>query len=173
MKPPVLRVKKGTEKYDDNARKAEAPIRREEPQAAPRRPWIFRMRRVSLFPVLILVIVVLLLFRMVPRSPAQTDINGWHAVLEARVRAGGLDVGVAFSRRLLAGRAEKTDVSVVFFLPDNNQHAEVTGTLSGGRTALISRMPHTGAEKTVRAIVKIGGESRILSLGLDSGSPGP
>jgi len=172
MKPPVLRVKKGSEKYDDNAPRTETPTRREEPQEAPRRSRL-RMRRVPLFPILILVVIVALLFRLIPRSPARTDIDGWHAVLEARLRTDSVDVGVAFSRRLLAGGPKETDVSVVFVLPDTHLQADVTGRLSGPRMALISRMKYTGTEKLLQAFVTLGGESRTLSLPLLAGSPGP
>jgi hypothetical protein len=187
MKHPVLRVKKGSKSYDDLApyatdvlgpKKAttdagEAPPA---PPAPRRRVWLFRMRRGSLLPLLILVVIAVVLLRVLPRSAARADIGGWHAVLEARVHADTLDVGVAFSR-LPGGSpdsgASPTPVSVRFVLADTGQEEEALGMLSGERMALVSRMRYTGVEKSIQATVRINNESRALSLPVPRGGRGP
>ena len=102
MKHPILHIRKGVEAYDD-----EAEVRRQESRAAapekpPVRPGrfrgVFRKGRGPLLPVLILVIAALLILRMVPRSVERANIDGLHALLQARVMGRDLLVGVAFSR---------------------------------------------------------------------------
>jgi hypothetical protein len=184
MKHPVLRVKKGSKTYDDRApyatdvlgQKRGAARGQEEPPRQRRRASFFRMRRGSLISLLILVVIAAVLLRVVPRSSARANIKGWHAVLEARLHEDTLDVGVAFSR--LAGGSlgtgqKPTSVSVLFVLAGTAQEEQVLGTLSGERMALVSRMRYTGAEKSIRAIVRINGESQILSLPVPRKGQGP
>lgn len=60
-----------------------------------RRGFLFRMRRGSLVPLLILVVIAAVLLRVIPRSAARANFEGWHADLQARVFADALEVGVA------------------------------------------------------------------------------
>ena len=174
MRHPILRVKKGQETYNDNvAHKPvlpEAEERTGEPREVPRRRGAFlRMRRGSLLPLVILVVVAVFLLRVMPRSASRANIAGWHAVLQARVLVTDLDVGVAFSplRPTIDARAPQA-VSVVFVLPNTGQSTEVFGVLSGPRVALRSRMRHDNSDSMLRAVVTISGESRTLSLSLNN-----
>ena len=176
MKHPVLRVKKGFQKYDDTEEKSETFFVREVPEPARRRSGMFRARRTSLLTVLVLVVIAVALLRLLPQFAARADIAGWHAVLEARAAADSLEVGVAFSRRVPAGQSAGglgTDVSVLFVLAGTHQQSRVIGRLSGDRVALVSRLPYTGMEKIVQAIVRINGESKMLSLPLSGRVFGP
>ncbi len=173
MKHPVLRVKKGSGSYDDRPdhlveqRAAEVREKRR-PKIEKKRGllWFLRMRRGSLLPVLILVLVALMLLRALPRSAQRANIGGWHAVLQARAFEGSLLVGVAFSRR---GGREGALASVLFELPDTGEQAGAQGLLEQSRSVLRARMHHTGVEKVLRAIVTVDGQRQTLSLSL----PGP
>ncbi len=173
MNRPTLRIKKGSRSYDDRqAQEAEeraAEERKERRMRQERRRGVLsflRMRRGSLLPVLVLVVIALLILRAFPRSASRADIGGWHAALQARVFEDSLLVGVGFSRR--EGR-EGALASVLFTLPDTGEQAEATGVLEGSRYALRTRMHMTGLEKVLRAIVTVDGQSRTLTLSL----PGP
>ena len=185
MKHPVLRVKKGKETYDDRPpRGPVAPRRagqeRDDTERSAERPgrrgFLFRMRRGSLVPLLILVVIAAVLLRVIPRSAARANFEGWHADLQARVFADALEVGVAFTRSGGArGNANDIPVTVFvrFVLPDTGEQAEAFGDLSGPRMALRARMRYVTSEKTLRAIVNINGESRTLSLPLNGAVTGP
>jgi len=173
MKHPVLRVKKGTESYDDREDKlaeagAEA-ARERRPTARPekrRTASFLRIRRGSLLPLFILILIAAVILRVLPRSASRATIDGWHVLLEARVSGDTLDVGVAFSR-LNPGRAGTgmpRAVSVLFILPETGQQTEAFGALSDSRFALLSRMRYEASVKTLRAIVRIDGQSRALFL---------
>ena len=172
MKHPVLRVKKGKQSYDDRGPFEPVPPEADErrgglPEGPRRRGTFFRMRRGSLLPVIVLVVIAALVLRSVPRSAARANIAGWHAVLEARVSMNGLDVGVAFSpldRAVGVGAEAFRRVSVAFVLPNRGEQAEVFGILSGPRVALRSRLSYDASDTVLRAIVTIDGESRTLSL---------
>jgi hypothetical protein len=174
MKHPVLRVKKGTTTYDDREdrivaeRAAEV---REQRRARKEKKHgvlrLLRIRRGSLLPILILVLIALVILRSLPRSASRANINGWHAVLQARIFEDTLRVGVGFSQ--LGPRGPGSLASVLFVLPDTGAQVGAEGVLQEPRAALRARMHYTGREKTLRAIVTIDGQSRTLSLSL----PGP
>lgn len=174
MKRSVLHVKKGTSSYDDREdrleeeREAIAREKRRPPIEGKRRSFSFlRMRRGSLVPLLVLVLIGLLILRVLPRSAARANIAGWHAVLQARVFADTLRVGVAFSRltRGAAGSESPGSIaSVLFILPDTGEQEEASGTLAEPHVALRSQMRYIVGVKTLRAIVMIDGQSRTLSL---------
>jgi len=174
MKYPVLRIKRGKETYDD---KEKRPFERDTferetedgsgstNRPAKRRGLLFRIRRGSLLPLLILVVVAAIILRMMPRSGSRANIDGWHASLQAQVFGDTLEVGVGFSRlgsSTVDGRPQA--VSVLFVLPDTGERVEAFGALSDSRAALKSRMRYAASEKTLRAVVRINGESRTLSL---------
>ena len=178
MKHPVLRVKKGKESYDDRPPRGPVPPGgggqegddTQRPRDRPRRRgMLFRMRRGSLMPLLILVVIAAVLLRVIPRSASQANLEGWHAALQARVLMDTLEVGVAFSR--LGGARENANdtpaaASVLFVLPDTGEQTEAFGELSGSRMALRTRMRYIASEKVLRAVVNINGELRTLSLPL-------
>jgi len=178
MKQPVLRVKKGKESYDDRPPRGPVPPGRggqegndaERSRDRPRRRgMLFRMRRGSLMPLLILVVLAAVLLRVIPRSASRANLEGWHAALQARVLMDTLEVGVAFTR--LGGVRENANdapatASVLFVLPDTGEQTEAFGELSGSRVALRTRMRYIASEKVLRAVVNINGELRTLSLPL-------
>ena len=174
MKHPVLRVKKGTTTYEDRQdriteeRTAEEREQRLAPPGKKRSVFAFlRIRRGSLLPILILVLIALVILRALPRSESRGNIDGWHAALQARVFEETLRVGVGFSL-LRAGRTGSL-ASVLFTLPDTGVQVATSGVLRESRTALREQMPYTGRERTLRAIVTIDGQSGTLTLSL----PGP
>ncbi len=177
MKHPVLRVKKGTESYDDTQdrfaeARAEAEGQRHPPaQSGKRRSRsFFRLRPGSLLPLFVLVLIAAIILKALPGSAARANVHGWHALLEARVIGDALHVGVAFSRLNPVGVDNAPQaVSVLFILPETGEQAEALGTLSDSRVALRSQMRYVASERMLRAIVRIDGQSRTLSLPI----PGP
>jgi hypothetical protein len=172
MKHPVLRVKKGKESYDDREnRLAEANAAREfhypaKPEKR-RSGSLPRMRPGSLLPLFIIVLIAAVLLRVLPRSAARANIDGWHALLQARVFGDTLHVGVAFSRLNPEGTGvdgTRQMVSVIFALPDTGEEVQALGILSDSRVALRSQMRYVASEKTLRAIVRVDGQSRTLSI---------
>jgi len=182
MKRPILRVRKGSESYDDHAVYSSAQQWREEdttpqvPGRSQRRGLLFKMARGSLLPVLILVVIAVVFLRVVPQFAARANIDGWHAVLEAHAKADMLEVGVAFSRLNHLPESESGPpvmVTIRFMLPDTGERTEAFGTLAGQRVALRSLLHYASSERTLRATVTVKGESRVLSLSLGSSYPGP
>ncbi|HUI69708.1 MAG TPA: hypothetical protein VL354_04250 [Spirochaetia bacterium] len=178
MKRPVLRIKKGKDIYDDEENRSVGRDADDAPGPAstggtPRpRGSLLRLRRGSLLPLLILAVIIAIVLRYVPLSTSRADIDGWHASLQAEVAGGTLEVGVGFSR-LGSDRAavnrKPQPVSVVFAVPDTGEQVGAFGALSDSRVALKARMHYTASVRTLRAIVRINGESRTLSLSI----PGP
>jgi len=174
MRHPVLRIKKGTSSYDDRPdtiieeRTAEKSEQRRASREIKRRPLaLFRLRRGSLLPILILVLIVAVIMRVVPRPASRANIGGWHASLQARVVGDILYVGVGFTRLDRHGARDfQSFASVVFIAPDTGQQAETTGILEESRVALRAQMRYTGHEKTLRALVTIDGQSQTLFLSI-------
>ena len=170
MKHPELRVKKGTSSYDD---REDSIARERDEQRQERRPVrrggafsLLRIRRGSMLPLLILVLIAFLLLRYLPGSAARANFAGWRAVLQSRVLGDSLRVGVAFSR-LGGGPQEAVPlVSVLFVLPDTGEQTTASGVLGEPRVVLRSQMRYLPGERTLRAIVRIDGESRILSVAI-------
>lgn len=174
MKHPVLRVKKGTTIYEDRqdgiTEERTADKREQQRESREKKRgvlWFLRLRRGSLLPVIILVLIALVILRALPRSASRANIDGWHASLQARVFEDTLRVGVGFS--LLGSGRLGSRASVLFILPDTGARAEASGLLPESRVALREQMPYTGRERTLRAIVTIDGQTRTLVLSL----PGP
>jgi len=77
MKNPVLRIRKGSRVYDDSQEAPELPPRA--PQPAPRRG------RLSLLPLVVLVLAVVVVFFVLPRSqPNRAVIGGWNTTLRGQ-----------------------------------------------------------------------------------------
>jgi hypothetical protein len=169
VKHPILHIRKGVEVYDDEAEVRRRESRAAAPEKPPVRPGrfrgVFRKGRGPLLPVLILVIAALLILRMVPRSVERANIDGWHALLQARVMGSDLLVGVAFSR--LSGSPDiPAEATVMFFLPGTGERIIVPGKLSGQRAVLRGRMTYSPAARVLEAEIRIGAESKTLSLGI-------
>lgn len=173
MKHPILHVRKGVERYEDHeeSRERARSMRTERDEPPPRQKGlraVLRRSRGSLLPILILVLAVIIILRVLPRSTERADINGWHAQLQARVFGDGILVGVGFSKLpgITTDLEPPVTASAAFLLPATGEQLVVSGSLSGQRSALRGRMRYSGSERMLEALVRVGAESRRLFLSL-------
>lgn len=171
MKHPILHVRKGVERYEDEeeSRERARSIRAEKAEPAPRQGGLralLRRSRGSLLPILILALAVIIILRVMPRSTERANIDGWRAQLQAQVLEDGILVGVAFSRLpgVSTDLAAPQAASAAFLLPATGEQLVVSGSLSGQRSVLRGRMRYSGSEKMLEALVRVGTESRRLFL---------
>lgn len=174
MKHPVLRVKKGAEHYDDSPaegasdvmRRALAPGSR---GSAGSRRSAARRRRFPFLPLLALGLGLLVVFRFLPRSPAdRAAVGGWEVVLRATPEGNRLIITVAFvqAARSVQGApsGDAPQASARVLLPDTGDRISLSGTLAKSPMTLRGEMPYTTRVRSVKAEVTVGSDSKTLSL---------
>lgn len=174
MKNPVLHIKKGVERYVDHPLGSELqpPSQRRlgdrHMQGKGSRPPL-RRGRLTFFPLLILAIALVFVFRIMPRAPLnRATLMGWDVVLRAMPYGEALLVSVTFLEKTkpgadLSGRPVPR-AAVRFLQPDTGEQLSLSEDLVKSPTTLHGQMPYTGAVRKVLATVSIGTETRTLSL---------
>jgi hypothetical protein len=175
VKHPVLKVKKDAEKdvvfHSSREQRLALP-------SAPRGPssvsggffrGFFRRggRLPSLLPVLLMVLAAAVLLPRLMRTSSRATIAGYEAVLRASPYQDALLVSVTFASA--SGRkqaAPAPEVSVAFVLPDTGERLLVSELLEPGPSTLRGKMRYNGSEKKLTAMVRIGANQAVLSLGL-------
>ncbi len=162
MKHPVLRVKKNSFIYDDAAVKQGPqayPASTRIPVREPRRTRPRKRRRgLTFLPLLVLALGLVVVFRFVPRSPAdRTTLVGWQVVLRATAADGSLIVGVTFiaEQGTLVSPLATSEASVQVTLPDTGDHLTLSGLLEKSPMTLRGELPYAPRMKQVEATVKL------------------
>jgi hypothetical protein len=174
MKNPVLHIKKGVERYiDPPPGSGQGPPRqgplgtRPVQRNAARSPR--RRGRFTYLPLLILALALVFVFRIVPRPPTNRAVlMGWDLVLRAMPYGEALLVSVTFIQKAQPG-ADLTArpalrAAVRFLLPDSGEQLSLSEDLVKSPTTLHGRMPFTNHVRKVTATVRVGTETRTLSL---------
>jgi hypothetical protein len=184
IRPPIIHVKKGadvgTDYYYDKQKRlalASAPQPREIKGIfrtflqmgrgrTPRRGGIS-----VLFPVLIIALAAIVIFRFTGRTDGQDSISGYRAVLRADPYDSSLLVSVSLTPP--ARSSGDGSVTVRFSLPDTGEELIVSSALAGELPVVRGKMHYTGKEKSVRAEVRIAGQSKTLvtSIRAPAGNP--
>jgi hypothetical protein len=166
MKHPVLHVKKGVPVYDDA--REEPPRRTTAP--VPRSRFRPRRRRggrggLTFFPLLILALALVFVFRVVPRKPSNVaQVAGWETVLRATPHEGAVLVGVTFARPAGAPVPEPPPVALVrFFCPQTGEKQSLMEALVRSPFTIHASMKNEAAVRTVQAEVSIGGQVKTLT----------
>jgi hypothetical protein len=182
MKNPVLHIKKGVERYIDPPPGSEQEPPRQGPLGTrpPQRKATSSPRRRGRFaylPLLILALALVIVFRVMPRPPANRAVlAGWDVVLRAMPYAEdgsgasewALLVSVTFIEKkqpagnLTGGQALRA--AVRFLLPGTGEELSLSEDLVKSPTTLHGRLPYTERVQKVLATVSIGTETRTLSL---------
>ncbi|MGD0724005.1 MAG: hypothetical protein ABSB63_00395 [Spirochaetia bacterium] len=179
MKNPVLHIKKGVEQYFDpppgsgpqppgQRRPGDRPLQGKLLRSAPRRS------RLTFFPLLILAIALVVVFRIVPRAPTnRATLMGWNVVLRAMPYGEALLVSVTFIEKARPGvdpgGRPAPRAAVRFVLPDTGEQLTLSEDLLKSPTTLHGQMPYTDAVRKVLATVNVGTETRTLSLAARKG----
>jgi hypothetical protein len=172
MKNPVLHIKKGVERYVDPSPGSEAQPsgqRRLSDRPLQRKAAPLRRGRLTFFPLLVLAIALVFVFRIIPRAPMnRATLMGWDAVLRAMPYGEVVLVSVTFIEKGhpgadLSGRPAPR-AAVRFLLPDTGEQLSLSEDLVKSPTTLRGQMPYTVSVRRVLATVSIGTETRTLSL---------
>ncbi len=162
MKHPTLSVKKNSYVYDDTASKqgpqaypasTRIPVR-EHRTTRPRKS----RRGLTFLPLLVLALGLVVVFRFIPRSPAdRTTLAGWQVVLRATVVDGSLIVGVTFiaGQKTLVSPQATSEASVQVTLPDTGNRLTLSGLLEKSPMTLRGEVPYTPRMKHVEATVSL------------------
>ena len=169
MKHPVLHVRKGVPVYDDS--QEEPPWR----AAAPVPPSGFRPGRrggrrrgrrggLTFFPLIILALALVFVFRVVPRKPSNVAVvAGWETVLRGAPHGGAGLGGVTFTRPAGSPVPEPPPVALVrFFSPQTGERQALMETLSRSPFTIHASMRDEAAVRTVQAEVIIGEQKKTL-----------
>lgn len=167
-RPPVLKVRKGTEQeiryhYDRDERMA---LKR--PAHAQRRGLFARLLgggRRSLIPVALGVLAIVAAVRLLPRDHATGHLAGYDVSLRAYVYEDALlaSVTVAWKPGAKEKAAEAADATVRFTTSAKSSGSVTVEPLGGGEAVVRGRLPYTGAERRVLAEVAIGGKALRLA----------
>jgi hypothetical protein len=174
MKNPVLHIKKGIELYDaPSAGRPSEPARRSalgERGYQGKAPRTSRRRgRMTLFPLLVLAIALVFVFRLIPRAPTnRATLGGWDVVLRATPYGEALLVSVTFtqgaaSAAAAAGRPAPL-ATVRFILPDTGEHLTLADDIPKSPTTLRARLHYGEGVNKVVATVSVGTDTRTLTL---------
>jgi|GEM_PF-2736874 len=184
MKNPVLHIKKGVELYVDPPPGSEQEPPRQGPLGTrpPQRKASGSPRRRGRFtylPLLILALALVFVFRVMPRPATnRAALMGWDVALRAMPYGGAgsggggqesaLLVSVTFIDRarpagdLNGGQALRA--AVRFLLPDTGEELSLSEDLVKSPTTLHGQMRYTERVRKVLATVRVGAETRTLSL---------
>jgi hypothetical protein len=174
--PPILRIKKDAERdveyYYNREKRLEMPSAPRNREMKSFFSGLFSRKRRGMlspiFPVLVAVLAMVLIFRYVVSRPSnRAQIDGYQAVLRASVYKDSVLASVS----LKPGRADagsSQDAMVRFTLPDTSEEALVSGILSGQETVLRAALPYKGVEKQIVAVVRVDGEAKKLVLAFPS-----
>ena len=172
MKNPVLHIKKGVEVYEDPHAGSEpqpprprAPTVRTFPRKPSRSPG--RRGRLAFVPLVVVAIVLVVVFRIVPRAPTnRATMMGWNTVLRAMPYGDMLLVSVTFIQAASPGPngppAQKVVVHVL--LPETGEQLMLSEDLMRSPTTLRGQMRPTQAVERFLATVSIGNQTRTLTL---------
>jgi hypothetical protein len=165
VKPPVLRVKRGADFYDDSrGEELTAASAVQDAIPAPRRRG--RRRGITFLPLLVVVIGMAVAFQLAARRDT-TSFAGWLARLAASPSGDALDVSVMFTRRAgVPASTARGEASVHILLPDSGATLDLVGALGAPTITLRGRLPLVPAVRVVKADVTIGTERRSLAAGI-------
>ena len=174
MKQPVLRVRKGAEIYDDSLAESERRAQAKE-IAAQRHPPTGRRRlkkrrvRMTFLPLVVLAIGLVLVFRIIPRTPTnRASLAGWDAILRATPYGNTLLLSVTFIHGTasppLAPEIPPTIASVRFFLQGTEERLSLEEALVKSPMTVRGQLPWSARVKKVQAEVSIGTENKTLTL---------
>ena len=167
MKPPVLRVKKGSVIYDDSGARRETAPYRPDLKVTPSRRRIRRRAvgpRASMFPLLIIAAAILLFFWLVPRAQSpRAVVAGWQVTLRATPYEGVLIVGVTFVSRSARLSVPAPETSALVTLTGNPRPIVLSGSLERSPMTLTGRFPAYGAGARLQAQVTIQGSRVTLT----------
>ncbi len=122
----------------------------------------------SLLPVLIIVLAAIMVFRFVGRPADQAAISRFSVTLRASPYKDSLQVSVSFAPRTGGARPAPSEpvpatATVRFILPDTGQELIVSDPVVEEGFVLRGRMQYTGKEKSLKAEIRVGKETKTLS----------
>lgn len=170
MKGPVLRIRKGVRVYDDREQEQAPPPREPAPQPGRRARQGGRRGRLTFLPLLVLVLAVVVVLRVVPKTQTnRAVIGGWSTTLRATLfQDDTLLVGVTFVKEGPGAAAApvengpRAEAKVV--LPDTGQEILLSGILEKSPITLQGQMEYSSKVKKVQAVVSVGAERKTLTL---------
>jgi len=174
MKPPILRIKKGSVIYDDSrAQRETVPFRPDLRVTPPRRRVRHRSigPRASLFPLLIIAAAIFLFFRLAPRAQSpRAVVDGWQVTLRVTPYEGALIVGVTFVCRSTQLPDPAPQASALVTLSGDAEPVLLSGILEKSPMTLKGRFPAYGPAGRVRAQVTIQGSHVTLAAPVPRGA---
>ena len=161
MKPPVLKVKKGAQVYDDAAAQEESLYPRPALPGSGPLPRGRRRRRAgryTYFPLVIVAIGLFIFFQVAPNTPvSRGSLSGWQVTLHVTPYNDTLIVGVTFvSRAPVEAGASTAQASVLVSLPGTDEQVFVSGDLERSPMTLRGTVLWLRAAAKVQAKVSIG-----------------
>jgi len=175
MKPPILRIKKGSVIYDDTAAQRETTPYRPDLTVTPSRRRIRRRSvgpRASMFPLLIIAAAIFLFFWLVPRAQSpRAALAGWQVTLRATPYEGALIVGVTFVARSASLPVPAPETSAIVRLSGSPQPLILSGILERSPMTLTGRFPAYGSAARVQAQVTIQGSRVTLAARIPRYAP--
>jgi hypothetical protein len=162
VKPPVLKVKKGAQVYDDTAAQEASELPRPLLPGSGPLPRGRRRRRAgryTYFPLVIVAIGLFIFFRVAPNTPvSRGSLSGWQVTLHVTPYNDTLIVGVTFvSKAPVEGSGSAERALVRVSLPGTAEEVFVAGNLERSPMTLRGTVPWLRAAAKVEARVSIGG----------------
>jgi hypothetical protein len=125
-----------------------------------------RRGRISpLFPVLLIAVAAIFIIRTMSGSRGGESIAGYGATLRADPYEGSLLVSVSFKPPTRRPAVAPT-ATVRFILPDTGEELILSGDLAGEAPAIRGKMHYTGKEKSIKAEVRIGSQTKTLTASI-------